>query len=163
MIENKVDVQINGINYTLITDGSEEHIKEIAAYVERKINEARSEKLGYNKELVLACLNIADDLYSVGHKYQALREESSEAVENYPGLVDKYQKAVEQNEDLIAKIEEIIEANKNLEGANSELNQRLKAAQTSDESEEKLQNEIKRLQQEVMTLKAENDQLKENI
>ena len=162
-MENKVDVQINGIRYTLLTDASEDHIKEIAAYVEKKINEVKSESLGYNRELVLASLNIADDLFNVGHKFQALREESREALENYPGLVESQQKILGENEQLLARIEQIQTDKESLEASNKGLSLKLEALKSSEKSEGKLQNEIKRLQKEIMTLKAENEQLKEKI
>lgn len=163
MSENKVEVQIDGIAYTLITDESEDHIKEIAQYVERKIHEVKGKRLGIDRQLVLASLNIADDLFSVGNKYSALKEETKEYRQNYPDLVNKYKKAIEQNEDLLARIEDIIARNNELADENENLKREIKSLKTDENSSTKLRSEIKRLQEELITYKAENEQLKDNI
>ena len=90
MSEKKVQVEIDGASYTLVTDESEEQIKDIADYVSSKIAEVKSNKLSYDRELVLASVNIANDLYHVGNRYKNLKEDSSEAMENYPSLVENY-------------------------------------------------------------------------
>lgn len=163
MSENKVQVQIDGITYTLITDESEEHIQQIAQYVERKLQEVKSQRLGIDRELVLASINIADDLFKVGNKYNTLREETSESSQKYPELVNKYNLAIEQNEELLAKIEEIIDRNNELAALNDDLKRKVNSLEGDENSNQKLRAEIKRLQEELITYKAENDRLKENI
>lgn len=163
MSEKKVQVEIDGIEYTLLTDESEEQIRDIAKYVEKKITEVKSKRLSYDKELVLTSLNIANDLFKVGNKYNNLKEDSSEAVENYPQLIEKYQKAVAHNDELIAKVEELIEKNKNLQAENTNLNRQVKSNENSTNTINKLREELKRLQQETISLKAENDKFKENL
>lgn len=163
MSEKKVQVEIDGIEYTLLTDESEEQIRDIAKYVEKKITEVKSKRLSYDKELVLTSLNIANDLFKVGNKYNNLKEDSSEAVENYPQLIEKYQKSVAHNDELIAKVEELIEKNKNLQAENTNLNRQVKSNANSTNTINKLREELKRLQQETISLKAENDKFKENL
>lgn len=163
MSERKVYVEIHGVGYNLITDESEEQIKEMAEYVEGKIDEVKKMRLSYDKELVLTSLNIANDLFNVGNKLRAFRESSGEAIEKYPDLVEKYRLAIKQNEELIAKVEEVIGQNEAYEKELADLKQRVKANENSDKSVDKLRSEIKRLQQEVITLRSENDSLKENI
>ena len=160
MSEKKVQVQINGITYNLVTDESEDHIKEIASYVEKKLKEAKTDNLGYDRELVLTSLNIANDLYRVGNKYNRLKEDSAEAVEKYPSLIENYKKSVDHNDQLIAKADELNQANQALEDENKELSKQLKANEDNDRLIEKLRNEIKRLQKEAASLKSENEHLK---
>lgn len=163
MTEKKVQVEIDGLSYTLITDAEEDQILEMSKYVERKIKEVKAQKLSYDKELVLTSLNIADDLYNVGNRYSRLKEDSKEAVEKFPGLVENYKKTVAQNDELLYRIEEISEKNTSLETELAELNKKIKANDQSDKTIEKLRDEVARLQKEAARLKSENDSLKEKI
>ena len=72
MSEKKVQVEIDGASYTLVTDESEEQIRDIADYVSSKIAEVKSNKLSYDRELVLASVNIANDLYPVSYTHLTL-------------------------------------------------------------------------------------------
>lgn len=163
MSEKKVQVEIDGASYTLVTDESEEQIKDIADYVSSKIAEVKSNKLSYDRELVLASVNIANDLYHVGNRYRNLKEDSKEAVENYPGLVENYQKAVAHNDELIKDLEELTKKVENLESENESLNKKIKVNEESEKTIEKLRKEVERLQKEAVNLQAENDQLKGSI
>ena len=163
MSEKKVQVEIDGASYTLVTDESEEQVKDIAAYVSSKIAEVKSNKLSYDRELVLASVNIANDLYHVGNRYKNLKEDSSEAMENYPSLVENYKKAVAHNDELIEKINELLDEIKVLKNENESLNKKIKVNEESEKTIEKLRKEVERLQKEAVSLKAENDQLKGSI
>ena len=163
MSEKKVQVEIDGASYTLVTDESEEQIRDIADYVSSKIAEVKSNKLSYDRELVLASVNIANDLYHVGNRYKNLKENSSEAMKNYPGLVENYQKAVAHNDELIGDLEKLTKKVENLESENESLNKKIKVNEESEKTIEKLRKEIERLQKEAVNLKAENDQLKGSI
>lgn len=163
MSEKKVQVEIDGATYTLVTDENEEQIKDIADYVSGKIAEVKSNKLSYDRELVLASVNIANDLYNVGNRYKRLREESSEAVEKYPGLIENYKKSVDHNDELIAKVDELSAEISQIKEENESLNKKLIVNEESDKTIEKLRAELERLQKEVVALKSENDQLKGSI
>ncbi|MFR4763275.1 MAG: cell division protein ZapA [Anaerococcus obesiensis] len=62
MADNKIVVNIAGMDYTLISDQDENQIEQIAAYVDKKIREIDNDKLTRENQLVLASLNIADVL-----------------------------------------------------------------------------------------------------
>lgn len=163
MTEKKVQVEINGMSYTLVTDESEEQIKEIASYVGKKINEAKSDNLSYDKQLVLTSLNIANDLFNVGNRYKRLKESSSEAVENYPSVLENYNKSLSENEKLLEKIDQLTNQKLSLEEEKSDLKKQIKVNEENDKLIEKLRDETKRLQKEAATLKSENTQLKGKI
>lgn len=163
MSEKKVQVEIDGSSYTLVTDESEEQIKDIADYVSSKIAEVKSNKLSYDRELVLASVNIANDLYHVGNRYRNLRDESAEAMEKYPDLLVNYDKAVADNEELIEKVDELSKDIEELESENASLNKKIKVNEESEKTIQKLRKEVERLQKEAVSLKSENDQLKGSI
>ena len=163
MSEKKVQVEIDGISYTLLTDEEESQIKEIAKYVEKKIDEIKTKKLSYDKELVLTSLNIANDLFNVGNKYTKLKKESEEAMNNYPSLSDNHAKLMEENSKLLAQIEQLQTKKKDLEAENTRLKRASMANEQANATIDKLRAEVKRLQQEAISLKAENEQFKESL
>ena len=65
MNKNDITIKILGQNYTIKTTADESYIKEVAAYVEDKMNELKESGMDSNQHLkiaVLACMNIADEL-----------------------------------------------------------------------------------------------------
>ena len=65
MNKKDITIQILGQNYTIKTTGDESYIKEVAAYVEAKMNELKDSGMDSSQHLkiaVLACMNIADEL-----------------------------------------------------------------------------------------------------
>ena len=63
MDKQKTTVRVAGREYTLVSSDSPEYIGRVAAYVDRKINEAAlAAHLPVDKAAVLVALNIADEL-----------------------------------------------------------------------------------------------------
>lgn len=74
-MRNKVTVTIGGLDYTILADESEEHIKRAAALVDRKMGELSGEPLSAVQKAVLAALNIADDYYKHEDSMSELRQQ----------------------------------------------------------------------------------------
>ena len=63
MNKQKVTVNVAGKPYTLVSSDSQEHVRRVASYVDRKLNEmATVTNLPSGQILVLTCLNLADEL-----------------------------------------------------------------------------------------------------
>jgi cell division protein ZapA len=64
MTTGKIRVNIFGSEYSLVADEQNEHVKEIALYVDQKMREIdRSQNVNSNlKVAILAALNIAEEL-----------------------------------------------------------------------------------------------------
>ena len=61
---NRVIVTIDGFDYTVVSDESEEYIRKNAALVDQKINEIKaSSSFSSMTSAVLAAMNIADKYY----------------------------------------------------------------------------------------------------
>ena len=72
----KMTVNINGKDYVLNHTESEEYIHRIGKYVNQKIDEASIDgmKLDSSKSTVMACINLADELFKAQHDLEeALR------------------------------------------------------------------------------------------
>ncbi|MBE6988679.1 MAG: cell division protein ZapA [Clostridia bacterium] len=74
-MKNKVTVTIGGLDYTILADESEEHIKRAAALVDRKMAELNGAPLSAVQKAVLAALNIADDYYKHQDSMSELRQQ----------------------------------------------------------------------------------------
>ncbi len=63
MEKHKITVYVAGKPYTLVSSDSQEHVRRVASYVDRKLNEmATVTNLPSGQTLVLTCLNLADEL-----------------------------------------------------------------------------------------------------
>jgi len=74
MQKNKVVVDIYGEEYKIIGETSEEYIKMIADYVDKKMKQIanKNSRLSNSKVAVLAALNIADELSKLQEDYDAI-------------------------------------------------------------------------------------------
>jgi len=82
-----VKVRIFDKEYNLKANEDEEYLKTIAAYVDNKVRRIASSipERGNEQVSILACLNIADELYK-------LREKSRKARERVQQLIEKIEK-----------------------------------------------------------------------
>lgn len=163
MSEYKVDVQIDGKNYTLVTNEAKENIKEIVEIFDRKIQEVKSSRLTFDRQLILAGVNITDDLFKLAKDYNTLKEESKEPLSLYPKVKEVVEKLRDENEFLLEEKSTSKEKINNLQEEILSLKNKLDKHKNSDDTIEKLKNEVKRLQVHVMDLTKENDTLKGNL
>ncbi len=78
--KTKAVVRIGGRDYTMVGVESEEHIKRIAVYVDRKMEELMyATRLPQPMVAVLTAMNIADDLVKAQDENTRLRKELLEA------------------------------------------------------------------------------------
>lgn len=160
MSEYKVDVKIDGKTYTLVSKEPKENIKDIAEIFDRKIQEVKSNRLTFDRQLVLAGVNITDDLYRLAEKYKSLKEESEVPLREYPKLKEEVDLIRSEKDKLLRESLEDKERLDELDKDNSKLKRDLVRYKDSKETIDKLKNEVKRLQVEVMDLSKENDSLK---
>ena len=74
--KTKTTVRIGGSEYTMVGTGTEEHMKRLAAYVDRKMGELTlSTRLPPHMVAVLTAMNIADDLLRAQDENTRLRRE----------------------------------------------------------------------------------------
>ena len=76
MAKNKTTVRVAGRDYTLVGEDSEEQIRRVAIYVDRKMTElAMASRLDAQTVAVLTAMNIADDLIKAQDENTHLRRE----------------------------------------------------------------------------------------
>lgn len=163
MSELRLEVKIDGVKYPLVTKESKESIEKIAAYVDGKIKDVKSDKLTFDRTLVLASLNIADEYFKDKESFRQYCDENKEAIENYPALKDELETFKNEygtyKTDLEEKKEELKDLKILLQEKDAEIINLTKAENDAD----KLREKIKALQKQAMDLTKENEILKGKI
>ncbi len=66
-MKNRVKITIDGKNFTLVGEETEEHMREVAAYIDKKMTEVRQKAavvaLDASLAYVLPSINVADDYF----------------------------------------------------------------------------------------------------
>ena len=163
MSELRLEVKIDGVKYPLVTKESKESIEKIAAYVDGKIKDVKSDKLTFDRQLILASLNIADEYFKDKESFRQYHEENKEAIENFPALKDELETFKNEygtyKTDLEEKKEELKDLKILLQEKDAEIINLTKAENDAD----KLREKIKALQKQAMDLTKENEILKGKI
>lgn len=163
MSELRLEVKIDGVKYPLVTKESKESIEKIAAYVDGKIKDVKSDKLTFDRQLILASLNIADEYFKDKGSFRQYYEENKEAIENFPALKDELETFKNEygtyKTDLEEKKEELKDLKILLQEKDAEIINLTKAENDAD----KLREKIKALQKQAMDLTKENEILKGKI
>ena len=163
MSELRLEVKIDGVKYPLVTKESKESIEKIAAYVDGKIKDVKSDKLTFDRQLILASLNIADEYFKDKESFRQHYEENKEAIENFPALKDELETFKNEygtyKTDLEEKKEELKDLKILLQEKDAEIINLTKAENDAD----KLREKIKALQKQAMDLTKENEILKGKI
>jgi cell division protein ZapA len=75
--ERSIEIKIMGQRYTVKTDGNEEHLQEVARYVNEKMEEIlrNTKSVSTLNVAILAALNIADDLLKEKERRKSLLRE----------------------------------------------------------------------------------------
>ena len=113
MEKQKITVRINGKNYTLIHDESDEYVHKVAHYLNSKISTASKGgiQLGEPTVIVMAALDITDELFKAKKNFNTLKNEIKRMMDEYDRLKvesheleDQLEIALKQNEELKRKI-----------------------------------------------------------
>ncbi|AGL01168.1 cell division protein ZapA [Desulfoscipio gibsoniae] len=72
--QNRVDVEINGVRYTLKGDAAPENMFKMSRHVDEKIKQVirRNPRLSLYKAAVLVALNITEELFTLREEYENL-------------------------------------------------------------------------------------------
>lgn len=174
MSGNKIQVMIAGMTYTLVTDNDEAEIQKIADYVDKKIKEVNNDKLTREMQLVLASLNITDEMYRLAVEYKKLQTKASEPLEKYPHVSKELDKIKAENEkikeeyersnqEFIKSVEKIEDLNTRINELTSQIDRQDKINKTKDEDLRKSRDNINSLQKQLSELQKENEILKRDI
>lgn len=107
MDKNKVIVNINGSEYIIKGEESQEEMLKVALYVDKKIRELSSanNKLNPTFAAVLSALNVANELFKMRRDFEELRDSSLDPIKQLSELKIEHNSVVEDNIRLKDKVE----------------------------------------------------------
>lgn len=94
-VKKKIDISIDGRNFTVVGSENEKYVRTIASYVDKKIREltSKNDRLCQTSSATLAALNIADELYRTKAQLEELEKQSKEPMEKYDNIVSELEKS----------------------------------------------------------------------
>ncbi len=100
--KRKVDITIDGRNFTVVGSETEDYVKSLAAYLDSKMKEVldKNTKLSYSTAAILTAFNIADQYYKTSIKLNEIKEKTKEPVEEYTVLKETMEEAKKYIEEL---------------------------------------------------------------
>ncbi|CDF58468.1 cell division protein ZapA [Thermobrachium celere] len=113
---NKVVVKINGVEYTLMGEDTEDYLFSIANYVDKKVKEILTSNPKHNttSSAVLTALTVTDEMFKLKRQMENIKkstvipnERLKEVEEKYKALYEEYKKLVEENSVLKESMNEI--------------------------------------------------------
>lgn len=167
--KNKINVLIDGRNFTIMGNGSKEYVYQLASHVDEKIKEMtdKNNKLSGSMAATLAAINIADDFYKTNIELKSLKSESKAPMEEYDSLIDELKEAnlkIEKfKKDCNSYKDELLDAkrdNERLSKTNESYDQALELKEIELKDS---QNMIKRLQDKIFDNQMELIEIKKEL
>lgn len=86
--KKKIDVVIDGRNFTVVGSDNENYVKNLAYYVDQKIKNlySKNSRLSQTMAATLAALNIADEYHKTGMKLRDLEAKAKDPLEKFAGV-----------------------------------------------------------------------------
>lgn len=153
--KKRIDVLIDGRNFTVVGSENEAYVRSLASYVDKKIKElsSKNDRLCQTSSATLAALNIADEFHQAKKRLEELEKQTKEPVEKYSYLrseLENAKKRIKELEDESIKYkDDLLKTKIDKDNASQELN---KYQQTIELKEKELidsQKMIKSLQDKV--------------
>ena len=159
---NKVVVKILGSEYNIVGKNPEQ-MKNVARYVDGEMNKVRegNSKLSSLTTTIVACLNIADELFDCCHEneelhneLEALKEGMAKPNEEVQGEVQKISNELEQKEIEMKEKDYLIEE---LDGQIKVQNEKI---ENLNKSTEEMKVELEKYMAEIKSLKEQAEEYK---
>jgi len=169
MTKKKINVTIDGRNFIVVGDSSEEYVKALADYVDKKIKEmtSKNDKLSSSMAATLACLNIADELHRIYTELESLKSKAKAPMENYDNLINQLDRERTRNQELVEKLnsykDEILDAKRQNEYLFKEVESYKKAIEMKEKELEESQKLIRKLQDKVFQYQMELLEVKKEL
>lgn len=168
MDSNKLRVNIGGNSYTIISEKSNGEIEKIANYVDDEIKKITSNNYRLNPIMAstLVALNIAENLFDLKEEFEKISNNFEHTAEN-KDIDKKNLILLEENKKLKDNIDLLNLELKELIGIIENINNRyevLEKLNTDNSKKVDLKNnEIIKLQKEIIALKEENIFIQKNL
>jgi cell division protein ZapA len=100
--KKKINILIDGRNFTVVGSDNEEYVRTLAVYVDKKIKDlsSKNDRLCQTMSATLAALNIADELHKKKSELEELEDQSKDPMEKYGSVIDELKDAKATIENL---------------------------------------------------------------
>ncbi|NLY44682.1 MAG: cell division protein ZapA [Tissierella sp.] len=100
--KRRVDVMIDGRNFTVVGTDNEDYIRDLAYYVDKKIRNlaSKNDKLSQTMAATLAALHIADELHMAKNELEELKLKIKDPLEKYDDLDVELKESREKIQEL---------------------------------------------------------------
>lgn len=170
MAENKkVEVLIDGRNFTIVGNEPGDYIRSIASYVDDKIKDMteKNNRLSASMAATLAAINITDELFKARKELSNLKLESKAPMEQYNELSE----ALEDAKRTIAHLKEesnkykakVLDLKNSKEALEKKMNEEAKLIELKEEELKDNEDIIKRLQDKVFDSQIELIETKKEL
>lgn len=167
--KKKIDVIIDGRNFTVVGADNESYVRNLAYYVDRKIKDVSSKNIRLSQTMAatLAALNIADEYHKTNIKLKDLENKAKDPLEKYAGVTIELKEA----KDRIVELEklcleyknEVLSIKINNEELHKELSKYKEVIDTKDNSILEHQKLIKTLQDKNFNSQMELVEVKKQL
>lgn len=167
--KNKINVLIDGRNFTVVGSGSEEYVRKLAAYVDEKIKEmtSKNDRLSGSMAATLAALNITDELYRTSIELKSLKNVAKAPMEEHDNLTNKLGKAKNEIEELEKNCnlykDELLDTKRENERLSKNVEKHNQALDLKEKELQNSQNMIKRLQDKIFDNQIELIEIKKEL
>lgn len=149
---DKINVIIDGRNFTVVGGDNERYIRNLAYYVDEKIKSlsSKNERLSQTMSATLAALNIADEYHKTMEELEKLQNKAKDPLEKYSGVLDELNNSNSKYEELSALCntykDEIVQKKTDLDKLREELKQNKFLYEQKEKECEESQNLVVSLQ-----------------
>lgn len=153
--KKKINVQIDGRNFTVVGSNSEVYVKELAQYVDSKIKNltSKNDRLSQTMAATLAALNITDELKTVESKLKELESEAKEPIEKYEVVISDWEKSQDKIKELELKCteykDELLKSKMDTENVNKSIKKYIHALEIKEKELVDSHKMIKSLQDKI--------------
>lgn len=153
--QKKIEIIIDGRNFTVVGGDNEEYVRNLAYYVDTKIRDllSKNERLSQPMAAILAALNIADELYKIKDQLKGLEDKAKDPLEKYDSLCSELEGSKETIQDLRRRNKEIEELLLKSQSEEKRLLQEIKRFGKENESQK---HEIKEAKEQIKLLQDKN-------
>lgn len=164
---NKVKVRIAGNDISLITSGSTQSAIRIAEFIDNEVKSINNNELSSKMKLILASINITDELFSAQEKIKYLEEISnkpSDEMINLKNDFTKINKEKENLENIVIKFNDKIKANEELINTkNNTIGELNKKIEKFNETLKLKNEDLKALRTQIALLQKNNAKLEKDL
>lgn len=107
--KNRVQIRINGKDYTVVGEESPEYIQKVALYIDRKMNEVMktNDRLSTSMAAVLTAINVADDYFKNIDTTDCLRTQVQQYIEELNKCAIELKRYEKENRELNEEIQQL--------------------------------------------------------